>query len=128
MTKKILPPIIIVMFLAVGLTMIVKPDLVPFGSAGVPERAVIIRETQIDKPLSQEWVELFAGAEKLGISVWDKDVLGKGKKPSAEAQPFLDAVGDKPLPILALKWSGGKITTMPCPSKLDALKKAVGKQ
>jgi hypothetical protein len=54
-------------------------------------------------------------------------VLGKAKKPSAEAQPFLDAVGDQPLPILALKWPGGKITTMPCPSKLDALKKAAGK-
>jgi hypothetical protein len=125
--KKILPPIVIVLFLMVGLTMIVKPDLVPFGSAGVPERAVIVRETSVDKPLSEEWVELFTGAEKLGISVWDKDVLGKAKQPSAEAQPFLDAVGDKPLPVLALKWTGGKITTMPCPPKLDALKKAAGK-
>jgi hypothetical protein len=126
MTKKILPPIIIILVMVIGVTMIVKPDIIPFGS-GVPERAVIIRETDVAKPLSEEWVELFAGAEKLGIAVWDKDVLGKAKKPSAEAQPFLDAVGDKPLPILALKWAGGKVTTIPCPSKLDALKKAVGK-
>jgi hypothetical protein len=126
MTKKVLPPIIASLLLLVGVTLIVKPDLIPLGS-GTPSRAVIIRETSTDKPLSEEWVELFTGAEKLGISVWDKDVLGKAKKPSAEAQPFLDAVGDKPLPILALQWPGGKITTMPCPPKLDVLKKAAGK-
>jgi hypothetical protein len=126
MTRKALPPVIAVLLLLAGVTLIVKPDLITFGS-GVPNRAVIVRETSTDKPLSEEWVELFAGAEKLGISVWDKDVLGKGKKPSVEAQPFIDAVGDKELPILALQWPGGKITTMPCPSKLDALKKAAGK-
>jgi hypothetical protein len=127
MTKKVLPPIVAALLLLVGITMIAKPGFISFGSTSIIEKAVIIRETQTDKPLSEEWVELFVSAEKLGISVWDREVLGKGKKPSAEAQPFLDAAGDKELPILALKFANGKITTRPCPSKLDALKKAVGK-
>ena len=126
--KKALPPIIGVLLLVIGITLIVKPDLVPvIGSNGTVTRAVIIRETGVDKPLSEEWVELFAGAEKLGISVWDQNVLGKNKQPSAEAKPFLDAVAGKELPALALQWSSGKITTSPCPTSLDVLKKEAGK-
>lgn len=129
MTKKVLPPIIVALMLAVGITMIVKPDIIPLGSSGTITKAVIVRETGVDKPLSEAWVELFAGAEKLGIPVWDQNVLGKGKKPSEEAKPFLDAVAasGKELPVLAIQWSSGKITVDSCPTTADALKKATGK-
>ena len=125
--KKALPPIALTLLLLFGLTMILKPDLIPLGSNGTVSKAVIIRETRTDKPLSEEWVELFAGAEKLGIPVWDKDVLGKGKKPSEEAKPFLDAAAGKDLPVLVSQWASGKYTTSPCPPTIDELKKATGK-
>jgi hypothetical protein len=123
--KKALPIVAAIMLLA-GIALIVQPSFLTFGS-GVPTKAVIIRETDVTKPLPEEDVELFAAAEKLGVLVWDQHVLGKAKKPSAEAKPFLDAVGEQKLPVLALQWDGNKITVGPCPMKLDALKKAIGK-
>jgi len=126
--KKAVLPIAAIILLAAGIIMVVKPELVPLGSYGSIERAVIIRETRTDTPLSQQWIELFVAAEKLGIPVWDKDVLGKAKNPSPEAQPYLDAVGKIELPALALKWANGDITVQSCPSTIDALKKAAGKQ
>ena len=123
--KKVLPPIFGIILLAVGVTIVVRPDLLPMSSAAVPTKSVVVRETSVDKPLSEAWVELFATAEKLGIPVWDKDVLGKGKKPSDQAKPFLDAAGD--LPALVRLWSNGKYTSIPCPETIDALKKATGK-
>ena len=127
--KKVLPPIVAALLLAIGVTMIVKPDLVPIGVSGTPSKVVIIRETRTDKPLSEEWVELFAGAEKLGIPVWDQNVLGKGKKPSEEAKPFIDAftASGKELPVMVSQWPSGKYTVDLCPSTIDALKKASGK-
>jgi hypothetical protein len=128
MTKKVLPPILIVLFLATGLVMTTRPDLIPFGS-GALSKAVIVRETSTQKPLSQDMVELYAKAPSLDISVWDANVLGKDKQESAEAKPYLDAITASKidLPVLAKKWINGKITVMPCPTKLDALKKEVGK-
>jgi hypothetical protein len=124
--KKAALPATALVLLAIGLVLIIKPDIVTFAT-GVPTKAVIIRETDVQRPLTEEWVEFFAGAEKIGVSVWDKDVLGKGKKESPEAKPFLEAVGTQELPALALKWPSGKITVSACPTTLDSLRKAIGK-
>lgn len=92
-----------------------------------PARAVIIHETAASKPLSQAMVEVLAKAPGLGIAVWDKDVLGPGRKPSEEAKPFLVAAEGKPLPQLVLQWPSGSLTSKACPETLALLKKEVGK-
>lgn len=126
--KKILPPIVFLVLLAVGSLLMVKPNIVSsWGGAVAPTRAVIVRETGESKPLSLELTEVYAKAPSLGVSVWDKDVTGKGKKPSPEAKPFLDAAGTDGLPKMVFLWPGGSMTVKPCPTTLGALKKEIGK-
>ena len=124
--KKALPVIGLLFLMLLGAGLVARPDLVTLGVAG-PSRAVIIRETAIDKPLTQAMVEVFAKAPSIGVAVWDKDVLGKGKQPSAEAKPFVDAAQGKELPVLTLQWAGGSVTAQPCPATFDALRKVVVK-
>ncbi len=124
--KKALPPIIALLLFVVGVGLIVRPDLVALpGSA--PTRAVIIHETGVNKPLSPVMVELYAKATSIGVAVWDKNLLGKGRQPSAEAKPFLDKTAGQELPVLVLQWPGGGITVKPCPATFATLKKEVGK-
>jgi hypothetical protein len=125
--KKVIPPIVVALLLAIGITLIVKPDLIPLGSLGTPVESVIIREAAPDKPYSQEMIELYAGATKLGIGVWDDNVLGPGKKPSEKAKPFLEAAAGKDLPVLVSKWPNGSYTAKACPTTLSELEKATGK-
>jgi hypothetical protein len=77
-------------------------------------------------------VEVFAKAPSIGIAVWDQNVLGKGKQPSAEAKPFVEAavsyvVKGKELPALTEQWVGGSVTARACPTTFAELKKGVTK-
>jgi hypothetical protein len=123
--KKFLPIPILLILLSVGVLMMARPNLVTVG-VSVPSQSVIIHETKIDKPLSQAMVEVLAKAPSIGVLVWDKDVLGPEKKPSAAAEPFLDAVTGKQLPQLTLQWPSGSVTSQPCPTTFAELRKAVG--
>jgi len=128
--KKVLPPVVFAVLLLIGVGMMVRPDVVgSWVSVGTPQQAVIVRETSVSQPLSIELTELYAKAPSLGVAVWDKDVVGKGKQPSAVAKPFLDAwiASELELPVIVLRWSGGGLTVKPCPVTLDGLKKEVGK-
>jgi hypothetical protein len=127
--KKVLLPVIAVLLLGIGTTLIIKPNLISSFSGGIPERVVILRETSLSQPLSQEMVILFAKAPEIGVAVWDDDVLGPDKKPSEEAKPFLDAytASGKELPVVVLKWSSNTYTVVACPTKLDELQKLTGK-
>lgn len=121
--KKALLPITAIILLLAGSALIVKPNIF---SSSTQSDVVVIRETNTDKPLTQEQVDFFVGAEKLGVKIWDKDVLGKNKQLPKEIQVFLDAAEGKQLPVLVTKWSNGKITAKSCYT-LDALKKEIGK-
>lgn len=92
-----------------------------------PEAAVIIRETGVTQPLSPALVRLYAMAPAAGAIVIDPNTLGPGKKPSPKLKPYLDAANGKPLPVLVLRWAGGKLTVEPLPSDFEALKKRIGK-
>ena len=97
-------------------------------SVSKPTVAVIVYESNNPAPLPQNMVELYALAPSLGVSLWDKDIEGKGKKPSAQAKPFIDAAGKDGLPKLVVKWSNGKRTVKSCNGwTVDDLKKAIGK-
>ena len=91
-----------------------------------PTKAMIVYESSFSTIPAKEMVEVYAKAPDFGVGVLDKDTLGKGKQPSAELQPFLDAAKEHELPVLALRWSSGKITVQPCPGTLDELRKVVG--
>jgi hypothetical protein len=101
--------------------------LLPLPTVGSPTDYVIVYETKLDKPLSQEMVAVLTKAPELGVKVWDQHVTGPDRKPSPTAQPFLDAAKGHPLPVLLSRWPGGGITVEACPTTVDALKKEVGK-
>jgi hypothetical protein len=91
------------------------------------EQAVIIRETGVDKPITKELAALYAAAPGFGVMVIDDDTLGPGKQPSPTLKPFLNAAAGKELPVLVLRYSGGKIEVEPLPATIDELQKRIGK-
>lgn len=93
---------------------------------GTVTQAVIVHESSVSQPLTPAMVEVLTLAPSIGVAVWDQNILGKGKKPSPTAQPFLDAAKDKPLPQLVCRWSSGRITSVVCPGTFADLRKAVG--
>ena len=90
------------------------------------EAAVIVHETKIGKPTTPEETKLITGAPALGVFVIDQNLLGPGKQPSPKMQPYLDKAKDQELPVLILRWPGGKLTVEPV-TTLEALKARIGK-
>lgn len=123
--KKALPVVAVLMML-VGVGLIVRPDLATF-SIGTPTQAVIVYESSAAKPFSPAMVEVLTKAPSIGVLVWDQNILGPGKKPSATAKPYLDVVSGKQLPQLALRWPSGSVTSQVCPGTFAELRKVVGK-
>jgi hypothetical protein len=100
--------------------------LVPVGGGQITA-VYIVHETGTAKPPSKELVELLAVAPGLGVSPIDIDILGPGKQPSAELKPILSAVGDRPLPVLVIQYSGGKLVVEALPPTPMELKRRLGK-
>jgi hypothetical protein len=124
--KKVLPVVGILLLMLLGVGLVARPDLVAMPGVTAPNAAVIVYESGVNKPLSFAMVEVLAKAPSLGINVWDQNIVGKNKQPSKEAQPFLEAVKGKDLPVLVLRWPGGSYTVKPCPTTLVDLKKEIG--
>lgn len=124
--KKYAQPVGALLLLLIGVGLLLRPDLLTFGAI-TPTDYVIVYETKLDKPLPQEMVAVLTSAPGLGVKVWDQHVTGLDRKPSPTAQPFLDAAKGQTLPVLLLRWPGGRITVKACPTTLDALKKEIGK-
>ena len=89
--------------------------------------AVIVEESADRPKLPAEQVMALAAAPALGVVVVDQHVVGKGKQPAAELQPYLDAAKGKLLPQLVRKWGNGSVTSVDCPTTTELLKKAVGR-
>ena len=99
---------------------------IPGLDVAQPNAALIVRETALDKPLTKEQVKLFQLAPDFGVAVVDDDILGPGKQPSKQLQPFLDAAKGHELPVLVLGYPGGSVEVEPCPVTLEALKERIG--
>ena len=97
------------------------------SSVQKPVNAIIFVESSDTTKLSvSQTITLALAPEKLGVRVLDLQVLGKNKQDIKELEPYLLAIDKQQLPVLAMKWASGKITTKPCPQTLEMLKTEIG--
>jgi len=102
--------------------------LLPGSDWGTPVDAMIVYESGFDTVPTREFTKMITHAPRdCGVRVIDKDTLGKGKQPSAELQPYLDAAKGHDLPVLVSHWASGLYSAKPCPETLEGLKAEVGK-
>ena len=122
-----------VMLIAVGL--IVGGLAIEYGPAAMrllpfmsqPVDAIIVYESKMDAVPTREFTRMITHAPiDCGVKVIDKDTLGKGRQPSPELIPYLEAAKDHELPVLVTRWAGGSYSVVPCPETLEELKAEVG--
>jgi hypothetical protein len=95
------------------------------GASSKIEKAWIVEETANRSALPQTQIIAIRKAETLGIKRIDPGDVPVNEAAKVELAAVLKAVGDKPLPQLARKWSNGRTTSVACPLTFDKLKEAV---
>jgi hypothetical protein len=129
--KQIPLPLVALVLIAAGLA--VQYGL-PNGATGTPT-AVVIVEERADRPtlpagqiLLLQDVQLRADLQAAGVqfACVDQNVKDADGNAPPELVPFLDAAKGLPLPVVAMRYSGGRIVCEPLPSDVAKLRERLG--
>ena len=91
------------------------------------EQAAVVYESGFDKPPTKEQTKIYALAPSVGCWVVDLNTPGPGRQPSEKLKPFIDVAAGKELPILVVKYVGGRMEVSPLPATFNELKVKVNK-